>query len=159
MPATSTSAPATSTSAPAAKLRVLCSTFPIYLFARNVVAGRENIHLGLLISAAMGCPHDYVLTPQDVQALASADVLIVNGLGMEEFLGGPLKKANPALKVVDSSAGLGDLLTMEGHEHAHSPQEELTPHPTDQAGHEECTSIGWRSIRTCSPAPARPPKW
>ena len=77
-----------------------------------------------------------------MQTLASADVLIVNGLGMEEFLGEPLKKAKPALKVVDSSAGLSDLLTMEGHEHAHSPQEELTPHPTTRPATRRSTSIG-----------------
>jgi ABC-type Zn uptake system ZnuABC Zn-binding protein ZnuA len=128
------SAPATSTSAPAARLNVLCSTFPIYLFTRNVVAGREHVRLGLLISAALGCPHDYVLTPQDMQALASADVLIVNGLGMDEFLGGPLKKANPALKVVDSSVGLSDLIPMEGHEHTHPHLEELASRPGEQAG-------------------------
>ncbi|MCX6357353.1 MAG: metal ABC transporter substrate-binding protein [Candidatus Aureabacteria bacterium] len=58
-----------------------------------------------------GCPHDYALTPQDMQKLARADVLVVNGLGMEEFLGAPVEKANPKLTIVDSSRGIKETLT------------------------------------------------
>jgi zinc transport system substrate-binding protein len=120
-----TSAPAT---APAAtrpapvKLRVLCSTYPMYLFTRNVVAGRDNIQLDLLIPAGLGCPHDYMVTPRDIQTLTAADVLIMNGLGMEDWIQKPLKQARADLKVIDSSAGITDLIPLAGdeHEHAHS---------------------------------------
>lgn len=114
-PATTT-APAATAPAPA-NLKVLCSTFPIYLFTRNVVAGREGIRLDLLLPAALGCPHDYVVTTRDMQTLASADVLVINGLGMEDFLAKPLKKAKADLKVVDSSASVADLIPMIGQEH------------------------------------------
>lgn len=98
-------------------LRVLASTFPIYQITRNVTQGVEDIEVGLMIPAALGCPHDYALTPQDMQKLAKADVLIINGLGMEEFLGAPLQKANARLQIIDSSAGIHEVLQ-------HSPQEE-----------------------------------
>jgi ABC-type Zn uptake system ZnuABC Zn-binding protein ZnuA len=71
------------------QLRILASTFPIYQITRNVTRDVEGIALELMIPAALGCPHDYVLTPQDMDKLAKADLLIINGLGMEEFLGSP----------------------------------------------------------------------
>ncbi len=92
------------------KLKVECTTYPIYQITRNVVQGSDGLDLRLLIPANAGCPHDYALTPQDVKKIAEADILVVNGLGMEAFLGAPVKKANAKLKVVDSSAGIKDLL-------------------------------------------------
>jgi ABC-type Zn uptake system ZnuABC Zn-binding protein ZnuA len=91
-------------------LKVLASTFPLYQITRNITAGASGIEVDLMIPAQMGCPHDYALTPQDMRKLAKADILIINGQGMEEFLGAPLQKANPALKIIDSSQGIGQIL-------------------------------------------------
>ncbi len=110
--------------------KILTSTFPIYQITRNITQGNEAIEVDLLIPAQMGCPHDYALVPQDMHKLARADVLIINGLGMEEFLGAPLKKANPKLTVIDSSSGIDQILTytpMEAEEHDH-PAVEAGPH-------------------------------
>jgi len=103
-------------------LTVLCTTFPLYQITRNVVQNRAALHLELMLPAQVGCPHDYALTPQDMQKLSRADALIINGLGLEEFLGAPLKKANPRIQVLDSSAGIKDLLRYSqesepGHDH------------------------------------------
>ncbi|MFH1153862.1 MAG: metal ABC transporter substrate-binding protein [Pseudomonadota bacterium] len=89
---------------------VLVSTFPINQITRNVVRGRDNVRVSLMIPAQMGCPHDYDLTPQDMQKLSRADILIINGLGMEEFLGAPMDNANHGLTVIDSSVGIRDIL-------------------------------------------------
>ena len=110
-----------------AELSVLCTTFPIHQIARNVAQGREGVALHLMLPAGMGCPHDYALTPQDMRKLAAADVLVVNGLGLEEFLGAPVLAANPGIEIVDSSAGIRDLL-----EYAHDPHE-----AEDERGHED----------------------
>jgi len=93
-----------------AELNVLSTTFPIHQIARNVAQGRAGVDLQLLLPAGMGCPHDYALTPQDMRKLAAADVLVVNGLGLEEFLGAPVLAANPGIETIDSSAGIQDLL-------------------------------------------------
>ncbi|WP_319587091.1 metal ABC transporter substrate-binding protein [uncultured Desulfobulbus sp.] len=101
-------------------LTVLASTFPLYQITRNITAGASGIEVDLMIPAQMGCPHDYALTPQDMRKLAKADILVINGQGMEEFLGAPLQKANPALKIIDSSQGIGQILQysdMEQDEH------------------------------------------
>lgn len=103
------------------KLKVLCTVYPIYLFTKTVAAG-SNLQVDLMLSANTGCPHDYSLTPQDMQKIAAADVLVANGLGLEEFLGEPIRRANPKVKVIDASAGIREIILMgedkeEGHRH------------------------------------------
>ncbi len=98
--------------AAAAELQALCTTFPIYQITRNVVRGRAGAEVRLLLPASLGCPHDHALAPQDLRQLAGASVLVVNGLGLEEFLDAPLlARINPGLAVVDSSAGVSNLLS------------------------------------------------
>ena len=118
-----------------AELNVLCTTFPIHQIARNVAQGREGVALQLMLPAGMGCPHDYALTPQDMRKLAAADVLAVNGLGLEEFLGAPVLAANPDLETIDTSAGIPDLLE---YAHEHSEAEEDHDHEAEaEDGHDE----------------------
>ena len=74
--------------------RILASTFPMYQIVRNITQGVDGVEVELMIPAQMGCPHDYALTPQDMTKLARAEVLVINGLGLEEFLGAPVRKAN-----------------------------------------------------------------
>lgn len=106
-------------------VNVLTTTFPLYQITRNLTAGSDRIKVELMIPAQLGCPHDYALVPQDMQKLARADILIINGLGMEEFLGAPLKKANPGLKIIDSSRGIEPILhytAIESEEHGHQAE-------------------------------------
>jgi len=91
-------------------LHLLASTFPIYQLTRNITKGANKVQTELMIPADLGCPHDYSLTPQDMRKLAQADVLVINGLGMEEFIGAPVQKAHPGLQVIDSSRGIREIL-------------------------------------------------
>ncbi len=91
-------------------LHILCTTFPIYQITRNLSQGRGAVQVDLLLPAQLGCPHDYALTPGDIQLLMRADVLVVNGQGLEEFLGAPIQKANPGLTHIDSSKGIEDVI-------------------------------------------------
>ncbi len=90
--------------------KVLCTTFPVYQITRNVTEGVPGIQVELMIPARLGCPHNYSLTPDDMRKIASADTLVINGLGMEEFLGAPLLRANPEIVTINSSEGIGELL-------------------------------------------------
>ena len=115
-------------SADGKKLEVLTTTFPIYQITRNVTQGRDGINVVLMLPARLGCPHDYGLTPQDMQKLSKADALVINGLGMEEFLGAPVEKAKSGLKIIDSSSGNKEILQYaDKEEHGHGQHE---------AGHE-----------------------
>lgn len=96
--------------------KVLCTTFPVYQVTRNVTEGVPGIQVELMIPARLGCPHNYSLTPDDMRKIASAETLVINGAGMEEFLGAPLLRANPEIITVDSSEGIGELLEFGHHE-------------------------------------------
>lgn len=111
------------------KQTIICSTYPIFQITRNIVVGLNGITVQLMIPAALGCPHDYALTPQDMQKLAKADVMIVNGLGMEEYLGAPVEKANPRIKVIDSSVGIKEIL-----QYAEDDEHEDEHHDTGHGG-------------------------
>ena len=61
------------------------------------------------------------MTPQDRRALARADVLVVNGLGLESFLGEPGRVSQlmkPGSSVIDISSRVGDLLADDEDDHA-----------------------------------------
>lgn len=113
---------------------VLATTFPIYQILRNVTEGRDGVKVDLMLPSQLGCPHDYALTPQDMQKLAKADILVVNGLGLEAFLGAPVKKANPEITIIDSSIGIENTIKYtEEHDndHDHSKTEHhegVNPH-------------------------------
>ena len=96
-----------------AEQTVLATTFPIYQIVRNITQGRNGVKVDLMLPSQLGCPHDYALAPQDMQKLAKADILVVNGLGMEDFLGAPVKKANPRLVLIDPSTGITNVLEYE----------------------------------------------
>lgn len=123
-------------------LRVLATTYPVYLLARNVAQARPDIQVDLLIPAQTGCPHDYALSPGDMKKLAEADVLFLNGLGMDDFLQKALPVAKPGLVVVDSSQGViplrsaGDEPDAHGHDgHGHDDSGHGAHSHADHAAH------------------------
>jgi len=86
-------------------------------------------------------PHDFQARPQDVQTLASADVLVKNGLGMEKFLEKLIANANNAnLRVIDTSEGVTPLMNKDkvqgdSHEHSHSHAHDHGHSHEDSHGH------------------------
>lgn len=122
-------------------LHLLASTFPIHQISRNITEGADKVKVELMIPADLGCPHDYSLTPEDMRKLARADVLIINGLGMEEFIGAPVQKAHPGLEVIDSSRGIKEILHYsetedDEHQQAAAAKEDHHDHHHDKAAGE-----------------------
>ena len=116
-----------------AEVNILCTTTPVTLLTKAVIDGINGYKVTTMLPAAVGCPHDYALTPQDMRKLAKADVIIVNGLGMEDFLDGAIPRVNRKALVVDSSKGVKGLLPFRdseeecsehGHAHKHEHKHE-----------------------------------
>ena len=84
---------------------VVTSFYPVWLIALNLTKGIDGITVTNLAGADTGCLHDYTLRNSDMVALSSADVLLVNGAGMEPFLP-VIEGAYPDLPVVDASRGI-----------------------------------------------------
>lgn len=133
--------------------KVLCTTFPIYQLTRNITEGSNTVTVDLMLPAAMGCPHDYTLTTQDMTKIAAADILVINGLGMEEFMGKPVQRANPDIIVVDSSQGVPDLIEFDEDEHHREEGESLAhENEKEEAEHEDHHHSGINNHIFTSPA-------
>ena len=104
------------------KLQVVTSFYPVYLLAQAVTEGAEGLELKNMAQPQTGCLHDYELTISDMKLLERADVLIINGGGMENFLTQALERY-PELIIVDTSDGI-ELLEEEGHHHHEEETEE-----------------------------------
>ncbi|MDA8121449.1 MAG: metal ABC transporter substrate-binding protein [Deltaproteobacteria bacterium] len=113
--------------APAGELHVLASFLPMYLFTRNVMGDAGGVSLDLMLPASLGCPHDYSLTPGDMRKIASADLFIANGYGMEEFLGTDVRKANPRVRVVETATGVRPIRSVEDGRESINPHTWVSP--------------------------------
>ncbi len=84
------------------KLKIVTSFYPLYLDALNITRGVSGVEVINLTPPQTGCLHDYQLTPEDMKTLETADIFIVNGLGMESFLD-KVTEARPNLKIINAS--------------------------------------------------------
>ena len=104
--------------------QVVATTLPVYDFTSLLCAG-TNITVKQLITENLSCLHDYTLQVDQMKAIEGAQVVILSGAGLEEFLEDALTGAN---EVVDTSEGIsllcGDHHDHEGHDHHH----ESDPH-------------------------------
>jgi len=108
------------------KLQVVTSFYPVYLLAQTVTEGAEGMELWNMAQPQTGCLHDYELTISDMKMLEGADVLIINGGGMEGFLEQALERY-PELIIVDTSAGI-ELLEESHHHHDEETEAEQDAH-------------------------------
>lgn len=108
-------------------VHIVATTYPVYLFTTALTAGREDMVVTLMIREPTSCLHDYTLTVGDMKTLTDADVVIMNGAGLEDFMADAL--AGSGAKLIDASAGI-ELLLAEGHEahDGHDHDEEYDPH-------------------------------
>lgn len=112
--------------APAAPtLQVVTTVLPLTLFT-EAVAGECATVTPLLPPGAD--THTFQGRPQDVANLRQAQVLVVNGLGLEAFLKPLLSSAeNQALLTIDSSAGINPL-PLAAPDHGGHGQDHHDPH-------------------------------
>ena len=87
------------------KFNIVTSFYPMYVATANIVEGVEDVELRNLTASTTGCLHDYQLTTSNMVTLSTADVLIVNGGGMENFIEKALETYEN-LKVIDASDGI-----------------------------------------------------
>lgn len=115
--------PSTVHAGEAVRLNVLTSFLPIYIFTKNVVGEREGITVDLLIPGDVG-PHDYHMRPSDMRRLGRADMIIINGLGIEDFLGDAMRNKSY------ESAGTLNLIPnrWDDHNHDHDHEGNFNPH-------------------------------
>ena len=99
-------------------IKIVTSFYPMYILAENITDGATNIELENMADVNVGCLHDYTLTTEDMKKLENADIFISNGLGMENFIDKAIS-ANQAMKIIDSSTNIQDLILHEDETNAH----------------------------------------
>ena len=97
------------------KITVAASFYPVYIFTLNLMNGIENVNVECMAEQNVGCLHDYTLTAKDAKLLSDAQVLVINGAGMESFLEDAFRSVEN-LNVIDSSFGV-ELICNEEHNH------------------------------------------
>ena len=84
------------------RLEVISSFSPLYEFSKNV--GQEKVDVTLLVPVGVE-PHDWEPTVKDVQRMHKSDLIIINGLGFEDWVDN-LQETNYSGKIVDTSNGI-----------------------------------------------------
>ncbi|MCI8303815.1 MAG: zinc ABC transporter substrate-binding protein [Lawsonibacter sp.] len=108
-----------------ARLTVVCTTYPIYLLACSLTEGVEGVAVERLDTGSTSCLHDYSLSMADMKKLERADVIALNGAGLEEFLEDALQTSDA--RTIDCSQGIALLESLShsheedghGHDHGH----------------------------------------
>lgn len=89
------------------RLQVVATFLPLYWFTKAVAGDVAEVQVLIPPGTEV---HEYQSKPSDVQAIAQADVLVKNGLGLETFLDNTVASAqNSKLVVTDASQGIQTL--------------------------------------------------
>ena len=121
------------------KLTVYTTVFPVYDFVRNI--GQDKVNLNYIIPPGVE-PHDYEITPKVLKDIQNADLLIKNGLGIDNFV--DKIESESDLKIVTASEGITPLTYSEEeeHDHDHDHEEEIS----DEHNHGEYDPHVWLDI-------------
>jgi len=114
-------------------LLVMTSCNPVYLATVNVVGNADGVRVQNLSQPTTGCLHDYTLTTEDMKNLSKADVLVVNGGGMEGYLE-DVVEAYPNLPIIDTFEAVEETYPVIIEEEAEE-EEEDHDHGTDSEEH------------------------
>jgi zinc transport system substrate-binding protein len=90
------------TTTDSSKLQVISSFYTLHEFSQNV--GQEKVDVTLLVPVGVE-PHDWGPTIKDVQRMQKSDLIIINGIGFENWVDN-LKEIDYQGVIVDTSNGI-----------------------------------------------------
>ena len=105
---------------------IAATTLPMWQFTCRLTEGTD-LTVTRLVTENVSCLHDYTLTVRQMQAIEAADVVILSGAGLEEFLADALGSA----AVIDASEGIELLESGHHHHHEEEVHEEAHHHEHD----------------------------
>ena len=113
---------------------IAATTLPVYQFTQRIIEG-SGLTVKRLVTEEVSCLHDYTLTVGQMQAIEGAQVIVLSGAGLEEFLTEALDSAET---VIDASINVP--LLEGGHHHHHEGEE-----PAEEEHHHENDPHIWLS--------------
>ena len=103
-----------SCAAPEQPAKIAATTLPVYEFTSRLCEG-TGITVTRLVTENVSCLHDYALNVSQVRAAESAELIVISGAGLEEFMNDLLTGRN----VIDSSDGIELIECTGDHDHGH----------------------------------------
>lgn len=79
--------------------KILVTFYPLYQFAKAV--GKDKIDVSIIIPPGIE-PHDWEPTIQDIEKMKDADMIVINGAGLESWIT-KIISVNPNVMIVDTS--------------------------------------------------------
>lgn len=111
--------------APQEPAQIAATTLPVWEFTTRLCQGTD-LTVTRLVTESVSCLHDYSLQVGQMQAIEAADVVVISGAGLEEFLDDALHNAG---SIIDASQGIEMLCPEEDHDHdSHGHSHENDPH-------------------------------
>lgn len=117
---------------------IAATTLPVYEFTARICEG-TGISIARLVTENVSCLHDYSLNVQQVRAAEAAELIIISGAGLEDFMEDLLAGKD----VIDSSVGIESLESEHhhGHHHAEDSHIWLSPENAKQMATNICTGL------------------
>ena len=112
---------------PASFSQVAATTLPVYELTSRLCDG-TGITVTRLVTESVSCLHDYALNVNQVKAAESAEVIVMNGAGLEEFMEDILHKSG---YLIDASHGIALTECEEAEEDDHGHGHEGHNHDVD----------------------------
>jgi len=126
------------------RIQVICTTFPLYDWTREIVGEADNIQLSLLLDNGVDM-HSYQASAADIAKISSCDVLVYVGGTSDEWIEDVLKnRTNKDMLVVDLMEVLSGSIREE--ELAEGMQQELHFHAEGEH-EEEYDEHVWLSVK------------
>ena len=110
------------------KKKLVASCYPVYIMVSNIADGIDDVEVLNMSESHKGCLHNFQLQSEDLKKIERSSAFIINGAGMESFLGKVVNEL-PSVKIVDSSKEI-DLIKDEDcdHDHEEDCEHEYNPH-------------------------------
>lgn len=111
-------------------VQIAATTLPVFEFTSRLCEG-TGISVGRLVTESVSCLHDYSVQVSQMRMIEGADVIVMSGGGLEDFLGDTLMNHN----VIDAAEGITllcpehehDAHNEHGHHHENDPHYWLSP--------------------------------
>jgi len=114
--------------AAAPEAQIAATTLPVYELTTRLCEG-TGLTVTQLVSEAVSCLHDYSLNVSQVRAAESAELIVISGAGLEDFMEDLLDGKS----VLDSSEGIA--LIEGGHDHHGHGEESHHDHHHEKDPH------------------------
>ena len=111
------------------RVQVVTSIAPLYCWAVNVAGDRADV--ASLLPPNVG-PHDFQFRPRDIRRVERADLVFLNGLGLESWFSRVFQNRKVPVRVVEAASGLSTNRLIYG-----VPELEIAGHEGDHDHHHD----------------------